>query len=213
MLIMQTRTFIQIPSISEGRQRGMFCVLLAIVIMLLGASCSAPRSGLVSDSTRQGAELDASYTTLYQLLDDESQVDAILIVKSASAETKTLLREIASSMKDMRDQLKIMIDRDVTLTGAVTGLPKAEADARSSISMATAADLLTADNQEFEILILMTQEKAMSYGHHLARSLARHDQNRNRAESLNRMSAQMKSFHERIRELILSSCVSQADSN
>ena len=200
-----------ILKIIRARNHASRLLLLAVVLAMPGlAGCSGPGAGLLSDTASREVELDAAYGILYELLDDEAQVDGILLVKSASPQVEKLLREIATASSRMRDQLKEFIERDPALSGTVTGLPQAEAKARSSISAATAGTLLTSRDERFQVLILMTQEKAMSYGQHLARAIADQDQNRERADALNQMSISMKSFHDRARDLILSNCTAEA---
>ena len=208
---MQRTSTTPIPLTIRLLEQKLVMMLFFLVIAFMGSGCSAPRSGLVSDSVRPGAERDAAYAILYELLDDEAQLDAILILKSSSPETELLIREIAASSAGMRDELKMMIDRDPDLTRTVTGLPVAEADARDRISNATASTLLTTSGEEFELLILITQEKAMSYGQHLAGALADQDDDQKRVESLRRMSSVMESFHGRTRDLLLLSCTTTVE--
>ncbi|MEE2908067.1 MAG: hypothetical protein VX527_09590 [Planctomycetota bacterium] len=184
---------------------------LAVVVAALGAAlvmpgCSTPRAGRLPASAGSNAEFDAGFTLLHQLLASEARVDGILMLKSAGPGTELLLKDIAEACVEMRDQLDDMAHADPTLTREASGLPMIESVARDGIASDTTLALLGADSQDFEFLMLLSQEKAMSYGRHLAQSLAASDPNPERAEAFKVMASRMAGFHKRVMDSLIARC-------
>ena len=184
---------------------------LALVVAGLGASlvmpgCSTPRAGRLPASAGSNAEFDAGFTLLHDLLASEARVDGILMLKSATPETEQLLNDIAQASVEMRDQLDDMAKADPALTREASGLPMIESVAREGIASDTTLALLGAGSEDFEFLMLLSQEKAMSYGRHLARSLAASDPVPTRAEQFNLMASRLAGFHKRVMDLMIARC-------
>ncbi|MCH2132884.1 MAG: hypothetical protein MK116_03945 [Phycisphaerales bacterium] len=173
---------------------------------ILLAGCHSPSGGRLPDSATAEQEQSAGYTLLRELLDDEAQVDGILILKSASPETESLLKEIAVACVDMRGEIDDMARADDQVVLLNTGLPDIETSARARISSEMAGLLLGAESSEFELRILMTQEQAMGYGHHLAAALANAEDDSDRITVLERMAKDMKAFQERCLVLLRARC-------
>ena len=178
---------------------------LGVVAVMPG--CSSPRAGRLAASAGSVAEFDAGFTLLHELLASEAQVDGILILKTASPKTEQLLKEIANASVEMRDELDEMSSQDPTLTREASGLPLIESSARDAIESDTTMALLGAGEEDFDVRILLTQEKAMSYGTHLARSLSASDSNPERADRFGVMASRMSSFHDRALALLIERCL------
>ena len=196
---------------SASWRRLVIGMTLALVVSVLGAAlvmpgCSSPRAGRLAAAAGSNAEFDAGFTLLHDLLASEAQVDGILLLKSASPETEQLLKEIAAASVEMRDALNDMSRQDPALTREASGLPMIEAIARDGIESDTTLALLGSGGEDFEFLILLSQEKAMSYGTHLARSLGASDVMPDRAGQFNMMASRMDGFHQRIMDLLIARC-------
>lgn len=151
-------------------------------------------------------ELDAGYVILRELLSDEARLDGILVIKSTNKATESLLRDISSSSGEMLDQLDQMAKSNPKLTMKFNGLPQVEVLVRDSIASRTGAMLLSSEDEEFEYLVLMTQDKALSYGFHLAKSLASMEVNSKASTQFSEMSKKLESLHSRVMIRLNSIC-------
>jgi hypothetical protein len=124
---------------------------------------------------------------------DESKVDEILAIKSASKETEELLKNISAMAKEVIEKIQGSVKLQPLLLIGDQGLPTIESDARSRITNTQTVRLLVAIGS-FELLMLLTQEKAMGYAASVADSLAAADPNEVR-------SGMMKTFAKKYGEL------------
>lgn len=174
-------------------------------------SCASPKAGRLPESSTQLMELDAGYVILRELLADESNLDSILLLKSTSDSTESLLRDIAESSSDMLKQLDRMAENNPELTMAFNGLPQVEVLVRAAIASRTGMQLLSANDDDFEYLVLITQDSAMSYGMHLADSLADMEPDAGAAGKFKQMSERMSALHNRVKERLKSLCDEASD--
>ena len=179
-------------------------------LMLLG-SCASPKAGRLPESSTQLMELDAGYVILRELLADESNLDSILLIKSTSDSTESLLRDIAAASSDMLRQLDRMAASNPELTMAFNGLPQVEVLVRDAIASRTGMQLLSANEDDFEYLVLITQDSAMSYGTHLAEALAGMDSNAGASGEFKQMSERMSALHNRVKARLKSICDDGSD--
>ncbi|MBI1370624.1 MAG: hypothetical protein GC162_18455 [Planctomycetes bacterium] len=119
------------------------------------------------------AKLSSGYALLYDLLDQEANVDKLLIVRDASEPTKTLIKNIAEAARSARDQIKQFADADAHLSLGDPGLPSVESQTRAAIKSEMTKELLTGDH--FELNLLVAQVKATQYAAYLARVLSKAD--------------------------------------
>ena len=183
---------------------------LLMFLMLLG-SCASPKAGRLPESSTQLMELDAGYVILRELLADESNLDSILLLKSTSDSTETLLRDIAESCSEMLKQLDRLAENNPELTMAFNGLPQVEVLVRDAIASRTGMQLLSANEDDFEYLVLITQDSAMSYGKHLAEALAGMHSNAEASGEFMQMSERMSALHNRVKERLKSLCDDGSD--
>ena len=179
--------------------------LFAILLMSL-SGCASPKTGRLPESSSDLMELDAGYVILRELLIDESRLDGVLLIKSASDSTESLIREIADASSDMLKELDLMADENPELTMAFNGLPEVEKEVREAIASRTAMDLMGSRGDAFEYSVLLTQEKAMSYGMHLAEALARMEPDIAVGARFKVMSDRMSALHARVTERLESLC-------
>ncbi len=142
-----------------------FCAGVLAMAGCRTAPTAAPDAGDPA-AMQANADLARGYALLYQLVNDESGLSQILILKSVTPKTKLLIDEITDSSKRAEKHLKAIPRRD-------PGMPKAEVDTRASISSATGMRLLGAGNDRFEVELLLTQTSATEYGSNMATVLAK----------------------------------------
>ena len=152
-------------------------------------------------------ELDAGYVILRELLIDEARLDGVLLLKSVPDSTETLIRQIAKASEEMLKELDSMADGNPELTMAFNGLPEIEKAVREAIASRTAMDLMGSRGDAFEYNVLITQDKAMFYGMHLAEAAVqdggRHHRQRARFKA---MSDRMSTLHSRVSTRLAEIC-------
>ena len=154
---------------------------------LFGCGPDATRSvpttaGELDQAVGRIAELDHGYALLLGLLKNEARVSDVLILKSASAPVEAVLRRISAAAKQQRSDLEGLLGGVPALSPSSDGLPAIETDARGRIEETQTSVLLLANGKEFELRILLTQDKAAGYASALATSLANRDPNRKRRD-------------------------------
>lgn len=115
------------------------------------------------------AEVDIAcgYGLLTYLAGQNKNVGMILIIKSASDPTESLVRKIGTRYGALYQWLEVEgLNRDRTC------LPAVEAAARNGIAATTRNQLLSKSGPAFETHLLTTQEKSTAYAAALCRQLA-----------------------------------------
>lgn len=108
----------------------------------------------------EAAQRAAGYTLLVTLLEDESRVDGILILKSLPRPTVKLIRAIASESRSGYRQLIDELARDPVVSLENDGLPQIEVGARARIRQWTTLELLTENGATLERALLISQLQA-----------------------------------------------------
>lgn len=143
--------------------------------------------------------LDHGYALLLDLLADESKVADVLVIKSPSEATATLLRDISTSANAGAEGLRRLLAGPPAISTETDGLPIIETDARNRIANRETVALLISGGASFERRILLTQDKACGYVAALAASLATADPASERRERLETLSATFDRLASRVR--------------
>ena len=114
----------------------------------------------------------SGYALLYDLMGDEKDVAKIRFIKRPRPEMTGLLKEISAASKKAHQQLELFGKMDPSLKLKELGLPVGESAAREAISKTKEKALLSSKGKDLEIQLLLTQQEAMNYGAHLARTIA-----------------------------------------
>lgn len=174
---------------------------LIFSLLLLVAGC-APTIERPFDDDQDGvAALARGYSLLDSLLSDESSVADILVIKSVNDEVARLLKSISKLAKADRDAIRKLYPLDPPIDPSGDGLPRIETDARTRIRNQQTGRLLLSGGEEFEVLILLTQEKATDYLESICRSLASADPQGERRETLQGMADGWRTLNRRTRSL------------
>ncbi len=143
------------------------------------------------------------YALLYELVTDESGVDKIFILKSASTNVTAMIGEIAQSARKSRQQLGAYAEADKHLRLGEKHLPVIEQKTRDDIDVATRNELLFSSGKSFEMRLLFTQAQALQYGAHLAKELRDHEDHAARKDYLDAMAKEWDELYRRVMDLLL----------
>ena len=148
-------------------------VCLAAAWLTVSGCQSEPTTGPATKAmvNATGDDLSQGYSLLRSLLNDESDVAKILLVKTVKPETKVVIKDISTISKAALEDLDAFAKLDKTLKVGKPTLPFVEAAARTAIDWATTKQLLL-ERKEFERDLLLTQVQSMQYGAALAGQLS-----------------------------------------
>ena len=122
------------------------------------------------------------YSLLYQLMNQNSDVAKILIIKHADPPVADLIKEIASTCGQAKKELEQLHEKDRHLSFEMTNLPQIEQETRDAIESTVTKQLLFSSGKTFEHRLLFTQAESMNYAAHLAKVLHEQEDNANRKE-------------------------------
>jgi hypothetical protein len=179
-------------------------------VLLLILACCAFAWLLVPPTTDAAQSKAPTVTTndhhgwalLYDLLGDEKNVSKLLIVKRDRPELKALVKQISDTAAKAHKEFEKFAKRDHTLNLKDTGLPPAELETRKSISKEKAKSLLAEKDKSFEIALLLTQNEALTYGAHLAQTVASFETNPDRNRFLQQLSAELLDLRNKVAAML-----------
>lgn len=185
--------------------RRLFSTLAMTALILMGG-CS-PAISRPFESQGDGLDagdlrLDHGYGLLIPLLEDESELAGILVIKSPRKPVADLIRRISDEAKQDLARLGPVLGESPVVNRSRDGLPVIEADARTRIRDAQTGVLVFSSGRTFELRILLTQEKATGYVAALATSLSKADPQEMRGELLARMADRWDALGEEVRNLL-----------
>jgi hypothetical protein len=171
-------------------------VAVVLCALVFSTSCQLldpSKEANVPTSQPPGSRTNAAahtfgYALLYELLGDEKDVAKLRFIKRPRAGITDLLKEISRVTGDAHKQLERYGKNDHTLDLKYNGLPTAEVMTREAIGKSKAKALLSSKGKQLEIQILLTQENALGYGAHLAKTVALGETEPQRQQFLNQLS-------------------------
>jgi len=149
-----------------------------------------------AQETREELGLNDGFTLLYDLMGKESGVDKILILRNASVQTQTVIREISKVCATAKADLEKFAKLHPLLEMDRRDLPKAEVDTREAIEWATTKKLLLGG--DFELKLILTQVSATEYAAFLTETLAERDKDKERKAWLEGMAKIFQDLHQKI---------------
>jgi hypothetical protein len=172
--------------------------------MLLAAcvltGCQTPKAAPPSDeSTRNNC-----YSLLHQLLDDQKDVSILRFIKPENSELKNLTKKIAAASGAGAELLEKFAASDPSIRLDDLRLPSGEVSTRDAIAATKKKELLYGPHAEFELVLLLTQTEALSYGWHLAKVAAEHEPQPERARALLGLGNDMQNLYREVFALLLS---------
>jgi hypothetical protein len=112
------------------------------------------------------------YSLLYKMMDDESQVEKLLIIKHADEPVKEVIKEISEFGAYSKKQLEEFAKSDRLLGFETPDLPAVEQKSRDIARSEDTKKLLFSSGAEFQLYLVYTQAEAMQYSSRLAAALA-----------------------------------------
>jgi hypothetical protein len=184
--------------------------LLPLLIFLAGCTSlhetssrtPAPQSRTLEGRTPRAHDTHG-YALLFDLLGDEKNVSRLLIIKRERAELRDLIRDIAQRCGQAHEELERFAKADPAVDVKTNGLPAVEIGTRDAIGKTKAKQLLTESGKEFELRLLIAQHEALTYGSHLAVTVAKGETNAERAQFLRRLSSDLEVLENRVTSMLL----------
>jgi hypothetical protein len=179
--------------------RPFVCCFLA----LLQLGCKAVQTS--PSAVPQSSATNSNYACalLYELLGDEKDVSKLLIIKRERAELNALIKEISDYTGKTHQQLQASAKSDPAINLKETGLPTAELQTRKAIAKTRAKELLTEHGKDFEVLLLLTQNEALTYGAHLAATAAAAETSTTRRQQLQQFSTALAELQKKVVAMLL----------
>jgi hypothetical protein len=173
-----------------------------IVCALTMTGCSTVQKVLPTAAWHKARVRNEGYSLLYQLLSQDSDVAKILIIKHADPPVADVIKEIASTCDQARQELDLFHKKDRHLSFEMTNLPEFEQQTRAAIASTVTKQLLTSSGKTFERRLLFTQTEAMNYAAHLAQVLHEQEDNANRKNFLATLSQRCTTLHDKAIDLL-----------
>ncbi len=169
-----------------------------IACMLAVTGCSTIQKVPPFAAWHQARVRNEGYSLLYQLMDQESDVDMVLIIKHTASPVSDVIKGIAGACGQARKELELFQGNDRRLNLKMTDLPPIEQQTRAAIASTVTKQLLTSGGKTFERRLLFTQAEAMNYAAHLAEVLHDREDDPHRKEFLAALSQQCATLHDRV---------------
>jgi len=177
---------------------------LLISLGLLVGGCALHQSSEEFPVKGTGNAADhGGYALLFGLLGDEKDVAKLLVVKRERAELRELIKEIADAAGRGHKRLEEFAKADHSLNVTKQGLPPAEATTRASIARAKAKELLAQGGKDFEVQLLLSQNEALTYGTHLAQTIAKAENDPQRTKYLQQLRGELNQFQRKVLAMLL----------
>jgi len=167
-----------------------------------GFSWFKKKDKTVTVKTDPAAVVEHGYALLFKLMGDEKDVSKLLIIKKETSELHQVIKAIAERAKVAHEDLEALGKRDARLNLKNEGLPAAEEATRESISKTKARELLAAKGAELELLLLLTQNEALSYGSNLAGVLAASESDGTRKAMLEQLARDLGELRGRVLKML-----------
>ncbi|MHB1156924.1 MAG: hypothetical protein ACYC26_08805 [Phycisphaerales bacterium] len=144
----------------------------------------------------------AGYAALYDLTSRNAGIANLLIFKQVDPPAKQAVIDFARQCADAAKQIRQFADDDDDLDLQAQWLTPIEQQTRQRIENATSTALLTTSGRDFQTRLLLSQLDAAEYGSHLAKTLAQLDDDDDRIEYLNALSARFDQMRQRLFKLL-----------
>ena len=173
-------------------------ISLSLLFVFLGAGCACNSSKPVGHDGGLIHERNEGYSLIYALMTDESKVDQLLVIKSASDPVKKIVGEISAASKEARAQLDSYKTPESRIVFDEADLPKVEQESRDLESKREAKALLFSSGKPFEARLIFTQAQAMGYAANLCQALAAHEDDAGRKNYLTKLGGRFAGLRDRL---------------
>ena len=174
--------------------------LLGCALVVTG--CATIQQVLPTKAWHQARVRNEGYSLLYQLLGQESDVAKILIIKHVDPPVADLIKAIASTCDQAKQELELFHKTDRHLNLTVPHLPEIEQKTRAAIESTETKQLLFSSGKKFAGRLLFTQVEALDYAAHLAQVLHAQEANPDRKNFLAKLAEQCTALHDQVIALL-----------
>lgn len=150
-----------------------------------------------------GSGADHGYALLFDLVGDEKDVSKLLIIKRERSELKELVKSISDTAGRAHKQLEAFAKDDTAVNLKDRGLPAPEEQTRAAIAKTRSKELLAEGGKDFEVQLLLTQNEALTYGAHLAQTLARTERDVQRSRYFTDLGDQLAQLQRKVAGMLL----------
>jgi hypothetical protein len=151
----------------------------------------------------QSATDHHGYALLFALLSDEKDVAKLLVIKRERVELRELIKTISETAARGHRDLENFAKTDRSIDLHKQGLPSAESATRAAIARVKGKDLVTEGSKEFELQLLLSQNEALTYGMHLAETVAKAEPNSERAKYLRQFASDLGQLQRKVMAMLL----------
>jgi hypothetical protein len=177
---------------------------ILICLGLVAGGCALHQSSEEFPVKGTGNAADhGGYALLFGLLGDEKDVAKLLVIKRERAELRDLIKAIAETAASAHKQLEDFAKADRSLNLTRQGLPPAEGTTRAAIARTKGKELLAEGGKEFELQLLLSQNEALTYGAHLAETVAKAEDNPQRVKYFQQLAADLLQLRRRVSTMLL----------
>ena len=177
------------------------CLMKPIALLLtlwLVAGCASTQT---IDKTHTPPRI-AGYAALYDLTSRNAGITRLLIFKTVDPPVKRAVTDFARQCAEAAKQIKRFADDDSRINLKTRWLTPIGERVRSGIETATSTALLTTVGRDFQTYLLLSQIDAAQYGSHLAKVLAKLDDNPTRRAYLRDLSDRLNRTRRRLFKLL-----------
>lgn len=147
-------------------------------------------------------ELMNGYRLLYDLAQNETQVDKVFIIKKGISPLEETIKKIAEAARKLEKDLESVARYDSVEPFGPSALPPVEIATRKSIADFKRNRILSGSPAQFQKELLVSQIEALTYGSNLLDTLIATDPNPTRVQILQRHVARWKNLRQEIFNLI-----------
>ncbi len=198
---------------TRGRIRWQLLALLCLLALFTGCQIfrseskrletaipgTASTNSAATQTTNSSIAFDhAGYALLFDLLGDEKDVAKLRFIKHPRPAITELLKEISIVSKKAHERLEAFAKADPGLNLKEMGLPIGETAARKAISKTKEKSLLSSKGKDLEIELLLTQQEALNYGTHLAKTIAVSETQPSRQQFLRQLEANLTNLDKKL---------------
>jgi|ERR1041385_1976934 hypothetical protein len=192
-----------------------FCILGICPLLLAGcalfrdsagrtdAPASARRSSDSKINDHASPTNNHGFALLFDLVKDEKDISKLRFIKRERPELKTLLQDIARSNREAYAKLEKFGKADPQLNLKDQGLPSEEVETRAAIGKFKENTILHTTDKDLEVHLLLSENEALTYGLHLAKTLARTEDIPERQQFLRQLTATFGQLLHRVIEMLV----------
>ena len=174
-----------------------------VALLALGACAqNAPPPAAAAAAGGPIRSRNEGYSILHKLMDDESGVSKLLIIKHADEPLAGLVKQIAAACNSAKEEMDKWAASDKLIEFNVPDLPPAETAVRKQTADADTKALLFNSGKNFELRLAFTQIQAMNYGAELCRAIEPNEDDPGRKQFLTNLAKQCDGFSDQLMNLL-----------